>query len=259
MSEIKKLENNREEEPRLAEIKAISDAIGSVIWSEIIPEFVEEPLVNAAHSFYSKNIRTTYSTANRDDIKKGKAILEIDFRTLSDTNKAIAKKYGAIKKGENGGRTIDIVMPVNEGTTVKEIEQYFEAVADGFHWQPWLYPSETQTPDQFKADFGLRKGDPDYDHPNFSPENIAKEEGMYYSKKENLLYRHPEHFIREKTTELIRKMESDSSFRPTLKEVKAFFGLEGDETPENNDPSSWEEACHLKYDPQSKTFSLRPY
>jgi hypothetical protein len=62
---------------------------------EQIVEIVEPPLVAACQLLYDLNIRTTCSSANHKDAEHtGMAYITIDFVTLSEPNKIIAKQLG---------------------------------------------------------------------------------------------------------------------------------------------------------------------
>jgi hypothetical protein len=159
----------------LADVSAIREGGIPVETREDIKNIVELPLLRACEELYDKNIRTLASSANKKDIESGEVHILVDFDTLSEENKAIARQHAEPKQDSGhwgGGRLFIIKIPVSESTTVEEISTKAVAITNTFKKQSatWIRKKKienfTATIDQLREGFFLEG--PEYDDPNSS-------------------------------------------------------------------------------------------
>ncbi len=171
----------------IAEIKAIGESRGQMIKTrdEII-KLVEPPLVPACEHFWDLNIRTLESSANANDVGSYAGIA-IDYDSLSDENKRIARESADLLEDYDGKPAINFKIPVTNETTLEEIKQRASAFAEGFKKQKasWI-PSYSLG--QMREIY-----DSDPDDNEFGPEAFVKE-GWYYDIKNQKFYLSEEHF-----------------------------------------------------------------
>lgn len=192
LREAFKRKNNTPTPVLLAETPQVGGGYCLVHTKEQLKEIVELPLLAACEELYEKNIRTIASSANKKDIEFGQANIMIDFDTLSEENKAIARKFAAPEKDTGhwgGGQILLLMIPVSASSTVKEISQQALAMAKQFKWQPAVWipkrtpESFTATIDQLKEGFYLES--PEYDDPNSA---AWKRLGYDYDPEKKLFY-----------------------------------------------------------------------
>lgn len=110
---------------------------------------IDEPCLSSCEYLYDCNVLTLNSSANRNDIETGPFII-IDYSSLSDENKLVAKKLeeeGKIKfgKDENGNiSTCAITFPISEDSTIEEVDNLFKKIASEFKKQDILYGYYTE-------------------------------------------------------------------------------------------------------------------
>jgi len=127
--------------PSLNEISPIQESRGiNIIKREQIKDIVEKPLVEACEVFWDKNIKTYESSANSKDIKDGYGYIAIDFDSLSEENKKIAKQYGEVHHDMNVN-ILRIKIPVTELATIDEISNKAVGIANEFQEQKatWIH------------------------------------------------------------------------------------------------------------------------
>ena len=96
----------------------------TIIRKKKISELVELPLIKACQNLYDKNIKTLESSANSTDVRRGYAYIVVDYNSLSEENKQISDKYfDEHKTTINNIESTLIKIPVNEKTTIKELEE----------------------------------------------------------------------------------------------------------------------------------------
>ncbi|MFA7663145.1 MAG: hypothetical protein WCX88_04500, partial [Patescibacteria group bacterium] len=115
----------------LAEVPAIEETTSKILNKADLKKFVEAPLLSACEEFYDKNIQTLASSANKTDIRSGgHAYIYIDFGSLSAENKQIALQYGQPEDSHYSKNSLKIEIPITETTTVEEITQTANKIAD---------------------------------------------------------------------------------------------------------------------------------
>jgi hypothetical protein len=133
----------------LADVPQIMKSGVSFYTRATIPEIVEAPLVKASTQLYDKNIQTVFSGAN--GIANGPdlpAYIHIDYETLSDANKAIARRLGEIipANGHSSTTIAALELPVEATSSVSHIEAEFLKMSAQFERQPltWGHWSAAQ-------------------------------------------------------------------------------------------------------------------
>lgn len=109
---------------------------------EDLKGLVESPLLEACELLYDKNIRTLYTSANTNPhgMVTDRAILRIDFTTLSQDNQRIAKELGGIISKTNNPGNIEFCIPITSGTnSFKMIEAWSIEIANSFQQQEALW------------------------------------------------------------------------------------------------------------------------
>ncbi len=132
--------------PSLSEISPIQKSRGIIINTrEQIKEIVESPLVSACEIFWDKNIKTYESSANNQDIENGHCYIRIDFDSLSEENKEIAKQYGE-PYNDVGVQVLELGIPVTATETVNEVSDKATEIANTFHKQKatWITGTSLQ-------------------------------------------------------------------------------------------------------------------
>ncbi|MFA6253559.1 MAG: hypothetical protein WC687_04840 [Patescibacteria group bacterium] len=154
---------------------------------EELTALVEAPLLQACASLYDKNIRTLSSSANKGDIEGGAAHIIIDFDSLSETNKEIAKGLGELLTYDSE-QAIKIEIPISPTTSPAEIEQAAQAIADKFQEQPILW-APTYSLEDLKKIYGIAAEDRNFDDPK-----SWEESGYFYDQNNNIFYLSEEHY-----------------------------------------------------------------
>lgn len=185
----------KEEQPlslALSDVPMIDKGRELVQTKKQLKEIVELPLLAACEDLYDKNIRTLASSANKKDIAAGQAHILIDFDSLSEENKQIARKFAAPKQDDGhwgGGKTIFITIPLSASSTVDEISRHAVSIARAFQWQPatWIPKRKPEsfaaTLNQLKESFCLES--PEYDDPNSA---AWKRLGYDYDSEKKIFY-----------------------------------------------------------------------
>lgn len=159
------------------------------------PEFfdskVEPPLVDAVKKLYELNVPTNSSGANRSDIKRGFAWIEIDYAKLSDENKKVAdelEKEGLGKRYEQWGNlwgepdkmmdSFNLKISINEKTTVGDVKEKSLGLANRFVEQPPVGITVKQA--------WIICGKPD---PKLLTKQYFRNKGYFYNEINKLFYR----------------------------------------------------------------------
>lgn len=116
---------------------------------DVLKMIVDEPCFEACAYLFDCNIRTMNSSANCRDLLTGEASITIDYHSLSEENKKVAKfliEKGIIKvynlenfdenARDNG---INIIVPIDDTTTSEELSERFQKIASFFKEQEILY------------------------------------------------------------------------------------------------------------------------
>ena len=121
---------------------------------EYIPLCVDEACVEPCKLLYDMGLRTVASGANVDgkDNCQDKGYIAIDYKSLSDENKLIAKKLeenGLISHidrdpNHSGSFRVTIETPLTSETTVGEVEEKLMAIARLFQPQDVLYGRKSE-------------------------------------------------------------------------------------------------------------------
>lgn len=161
----------------------------NVLSREDLVKLVEAPLLEACEELYDKNIKTLWSSANKENLEHGGyANIQIDFDTLSDKNKEIALKFGKLSElhGEKNKKSIELRFPLTKNTTVGEIRTMAHQVVSQFEKQKMTWAEKFTLDDLAKAYRVPRE--------ELSPETFPE---MYYDAKTGYLYKSEEHFKKE--------------------------------------------------------------
>jgi len=151
----------------LNEVQPIRKSRGLVITKkEQIKEIVEQPLVRACEVFWDKNIKTYESSANSQNIQTGNCYIRIDFDSLSEENKKIAKQYGE-PYDDVGVQVLELDIPITGTETVNQISDKAVEIANAFHKQKASWIRGTTLQEQLEH-FEKRYGDK-------YPEAVAQE------------------------------------------------------------------------------------
>jgi len=121
----------------IREEKPIRETTNKRVTRDTMKRFVEQPLVKACEIFYDKNIITISSSANYQNVGNVASII-IDYDLLSPENRRIAERCGKVSTERINtftrvtGRIVTITVPVNENTTIAEVEARFVDIANSF-------------------------------------------------------------------------------------------------------------------------------
>ena len=146
----------------LKEVVQIGTGFGEQILNrDSIKNFVEKPLIGACEVFWDKNIRTLESSANSKDIGSA-GYIGLDFNTLSEENKIIAKQYGEPNQlyvNTQDVLSLRIPIYINTSETVEEVSRKAIEIANKFQKQKasWISGTTLQERiDQLQKNFGDR-------------------------------------------------------------------------------------------------------
>lgn len=171
----------------ISEIKAIKETRGQMFKTrDEIAKHVESPLVPACERFWDLNIRTLESSANSENIG-GDAGIVIDYDSLSDENKKIAKESADFLENYDGRPAIHFKIPVTKETTLEDVKHQASAFAEHFRKQKasWI-PSYSLS--QMRKTYDCDPNDNE-----FGPEDFINE-GYYYDNESQKFYLSEEHF-----------------------------------------------------------------
>ena len=160
--------------PKIASLSPIERSAGEVLTREAIKDIVEPALVKACEHLYDKNIRSISSSANQKDVASGNAYIEIDYDSLSDENRKIADELCEVYEYD-GNKIAIIKIPVNENSTIEDIERQGLVITEKFQKQSasWIptFPGDEET---------------------------AKTQGLFFDPEESLMYLSEEHYRKAK-------------------------------------------------------------
>jgi hypothetical protein len=156
---------------------------------EMLAELVEQPLLEPCKNLWDKGIRTMASSANLKDLEVGYAHLFIDYDSLSEENKKIAKDHATkliTREDEevyliasppkeravlvdllphfDGRGYVMIAIPLNVQSTFHDVEKGVSEITDRFVKQPATWVDE-YTLSTMKRWFEIDEGeiiDPSY-------------------------------------------------------------------------------------------------
>lgn len=189
---MEKFKPNVEAPTSLSEIEAIRETRNTMVRKrECLESLVEAPLLEACQKLYDKNIQTLATSANKKDIEAGEIYIAIDFGNLSLENQEIAKQYADVVDWDEF-KAVKITISVNEQTSMLEIKQKVEKIANAFKEQPMTWAPK-YTLENLKEYYGIASNDSDYDDPK-----VWEEEGYYYDKKDRVFYISEEHYKKTK-------------------------------------------------------------
>lgn len=179
----------------LSEVQPIKQSRNKTIFSRAeIKDLVESPLLSAAEILFDKNIKTTESTANFEDIKYGKRVgIVIDYDALSPENQKIADNIdiGRVSAHPDGYTSLELGMSVDENTTAEQITNTMESAVNQFAWQP-LFWMPGRTLEEMKKLYAIDAHDETY-----QPEDFTE----YYDAETHKFYFNEEHYKRAIATE----------------------------------------------------------
>jgi hypothetical protein len=170
----------------ISEIEPIQkSANGSVTQRSQLNALIEAPLLKACEYLYDLNIETTVSSANKKDVRGGRASIGINYFHLSETNRAIAKQLGAEYIENTSG--LFLYISLDENSTVGEVECASMELAKQFKPQKMTWAT-THTHDELCKAYGI------HDSNRFTPSDFEEQEGLYYDSQNKLYYMSKEHF-----------------------------------------------------------------
>jgi len=176
-----------EQEPvLLSEVEPI-EGDGSVIVAhkEDLAQIIELPLLSACEELYDKNIETWQTSANKNDLVNGEVYIIIVFDSLSPQNQEIAKTLNKPYM-HDGRQLVKITIPVSERTTVLEIKEAAQGIANKFEQQEAVWIPR-YTPEDMRSMLGNHEG-------GSSIDELKRLSGFFYDDKENLFYRSEDHY-----------------------------------------------------------------
>ena len=101
-----------------------------------VERFVEQPLVEACRVLMDKNITTTLTSANQEDIERGSpAVIFIDYEALTEENRRMAQAVGRLIRDRGIARSV-LVIPMSRESTIADVSEYAVTIAELFHQQP---------------------------------------------------------------------------------------------------------------------------
>lgn len=195
MDEASRIEIGQQSQVPVKEVEAIERSRNEMILTrDEIKEYVESPLVDACERFWDLNVRTLSSSANSKDVGS-KASIIIDYDSLSERNKQTAKESGELLEKYDGRPAVNILIPVNEATTVDEIKGRASKIVSRFEKQKaiWIPSYSLQ---EMRGIYGIDPDDKEYGVNWFAGGNF------YYDPKGEKFYLSEEHF--KKATEEVK-------------------------------------------------------
>lgn len=116
----------------LSEVKPIEQGMLDSESGNQLENLVEYPLLDTAKNFKEKGIKTYSSSANQKDVNSDAYII-LYYNSLNDANKKIADDF-AISEYQKE-KFVKISIPVTEKTTVGELKNKFNEIANKFEIQ----------------------------------------------------------------------------------------------------------------------------
>ncbi len=160
-----------------------------------IRKLVEEPLISACERLYDLNLCTWRSSANFQDIAQGHGVISIDFPSLSDRNKIIAKKLVEEGKAElftpEEPRLVGLIVPLNKASTVAEVSEAAFQLVRYFKKQKMTWATK----------YSLGQMRNWLKSPDKTPEEIAQENNLFYDPETQTFFLNEEQCL--KTKEII--------------------------------------------------------
>lgn len=172
---------------KLSDIEPLEDHHYEVENREDLAQLVEVPLLGACQNLFDKNIQTYMSSANKKDVG-GNASFSIIYNTLSEENKEVSQKLieehiaEYIAGNEVYPTRIQVNIPVNEQTTLGDIEDESSKIVDRFVKQRrWFTPSELMDKFYLEIENDISGGE-------VNPEYFEKH-GYFYDVEENMFFK----------------------------------------------------------------------
>ena len=156
--------------------------------------------MKACQILYDKNIRTTSTSANKNDLEWGRVYFNIDFDSLSEENQEIAKAHGDKVSETVDGRQVGFkfLFDPNNGVTAEEIEGWSVEIANKFKRQELTW-AEGKTLEQLKIEFaGADQSNPFFEKMwgTYSEEEahavFTEDYSYYYNENDGKYYRSEE-------------------------------------------------------------------
>ena len=121
----------------ISQVEVITESGITPRTKEDLARLVEPPLLEACEELYDKNIKTVMSSANSKDVETGEAYIDIEYESLSEENKGIARELGEsfMMHGSVPTECIKLVFSVNVSTTVGDIRRVAHEVVSKFKYQ----------------------------------------------------------------------------------------------------------------------------
>lgn len=107
---------------------------------EELAGLVEMPILNACQMLWDKNIITGMSSANRKDVGRF-AYIDLPVEYLSDENIGVLASIDGVEEVRDQAfqESLKVYYPVKEDTTVEEVKEHFESIANMLMMQDIFY------------------------------------------------------------------------------------------------------------------------
>lgn len=116
----------------ISEVKPIEQGMYYPESSSHLETIIEYPLLDATKNLLEKGIKSYASSANQKDVN-GSAYIILYYSSLNDTNKQTADKFDVYEYQKE--KFVKIAVPVDENTTVGELKNKFNEIANTFETQ----------------------------------------------------------------------------------------------------------------------------
>ena len=115
--------------------------VAPIHWTSAVPfdrseieRYVEQPLVAACQILFDKKVTTTLSSANREDLPRGRGAIFVNYDNLTAENRRVGLEVGRVRSDQGVSRCL-ITIPVSEESTVASVSQYAVSIAERFEPQ----------------------------------------------------------------------------------------------------------------------------
>jgi hypothetical protein len=149
---------------------------------EQLATLIESPLLFACQELYDKNIMTLSSSANKENTE---VYITIDFDSLSEKNKVVAKSFGEVKFNvETNTNTVQIFISVKMDDAVENISAKAMDIAHKFEKQPLLWANK-YTLDELRSMYGYTLDDEEMGITDFANGEL---DSYFYDPASKLFY-----------------------------------------------------------------------
>jgi hypothetical protein len=119
---------------RVQDVDVINETGIQITRREQIKKYVEFPLVKACEKLWDMNIKTVWSSCNPKDFDQGYGVIGLDYDSLSEENKEVAKDVGELEENRLG-KILYLKVPLTKEATVQEVQDNSLELVDKFKVQ----------------------------------------------------------------------------------------------------------------------------